>query len=235
MMLVDDETGIDPNDLLDGYSAEEIFASSDCIGITFDDLIALPGFIDFGAQDVDLNTRVTRNYKLNTPLCSTPMDTVTEHDMAIGMALHGGIGFIHCNCSIETQVDMVQKVKNYENGFIVEPAVLSPQHRIRDLDILRKARKISGVPLTVDGKMGSKLVGIVSNRDIDFIQDDTKFLLEVMTPLDKMVTGLYPISIADANEILKVKPFLCLYISHLLLIHNMYLSTNFNHIYYIYR
>jgi IMP dehydrogenase len=132
------------------------------------------------------------------------MDTVTEHDMAIGMALHGGVGFIHSNCTIEDQVAMVLKVKNYENGFILEPAVLSPNHKIADLDTLRNTRKIGGVPVTVDGKMGSRLVGLVSNRDTDFIKDRTKLLSEVMTPLDKLVTGCYPISIADANDILKV-------------------------------
>lgn len=80
---------ISQEELVDGYSAQDIFQTSESFGITFDDLIALPGFIDFSVQDVDLSTNVTRNYKLHTPLCSTPMDTVTEHDMAIGMALHG--------------------------------------------------------------------------------------------------------------------------------------------------
>ena len=125
------------DDLVDGFSAEDIFSRNECVGITFDDLITLPGFIDFGVGDVDLSTNITRNYKLNTPLSSTPMDTVTEHDTAIGMALHGGIGFIHCSCSITQQVSMVSKVKNYENGFILEPAVLSPYNTIHDLDMLR--------------------------------------------------------------------------------------------------
>ena len=195
---------INEDELVDGYSAHDIFSSSECVGITFDDLISLPGFINFGVGEVDLTTSITRNYKLNTPLCSTPMDTVTEHEMAIGMALHGGIGFIHSNCTTAQQVSMITKVKLYENGFINEPAVLSPNHQISDLDLIRNSRKINGVPLTIDGKMGSKLVGLVSNRDTDFIQDRTKKLSEIMTPFDKLITGTYPISIADANNILKV-------------------------------
>lgn len=203
---MDTDLELDENDpcLVDGYSAHDIFSSEDCMGITFDDLITLPGFIDFAVNEVDLTTNVTRNFTLATPLCSTPMDTVTEPAMAIGMALQGGIGFIHANCTTDEQVSMVSKVKNYENGFILEPAVLSPNHTVSHLDMVRKNRNISGVPVTVDGKLGSKLVGIVSNRDTDFIEERSKLLSEVMTPLDKLVTGTYPISIADANNILKV-------------------------------
>lgn len=191
-------------ELDNGYSASDIFSNTECMGITFDDLIALPGSINFGVADVDLSTNITKNIRLNHPLCSSPMDTVTEHDMAIGMALNGSLGFIHCNCSIEQQVEMISKVKNFENGFILEPAVLSPHARISDLDILRATRRISGVPVTVDGKIGSKLVGLISNRDTDFLEDRDRTVAEVMTPLEKLVTGKYPISIAEANKLLKV-------------------------------
>ena len=192
------------SELVNGFSAAEVFGREDVCGITFDDLISLPGAIDFGVHEVDLTTKVSRNYSLNAPFASSPMDTVTEHEMAIAMALNGGVGFIHCNCTVEEQVEMVCKVKNYENGFIVEPAVLSPNNSIKELDDLRELRKISGVPITVDGKMGSKLVGLVSNRDTDFITDRTQPLSVVMTALDRLVVGKFPISIADANEILKV-------------------------------
>jgi len=190
-------------DLVNGYSAAEIFSNGECMGITFDDLIALPGEISFGVHEVDLTTKLTRNITLNYPLCSTPMDTVTEHDMAIGMALNGGIGFIHAHCTIERQVEMVRKVKTYENGFILEPAVLSPDAIVSDLDSLRSSRRISGVPVTVDGKMGSRLVGLISNRDTDFLDNRNLKISELMTPLEKLVTGKYPISIADANKLLK--------------------------------
>jgi IMP dehydrogenase len=132
------------------------------------------------------------------------MDTVTEHEMAIGMALHGGIGFIHCNCSIEDQVSMIKKVKHFENGFILEPAVMSPDHLVSDLDELQACKRISGVPITVDGKMGSKLVGLVSNRDTDFLADRSVKLSTVMTPIEKLHVGHYPITISEANQILKV-------------------------------
>ena len=191
-------------ELVNGFSAGDIFCSKDCLGITFDDLIVLPGAIDFGVHEVDLATKVTRNFKLSYPLCSTPMDTVTEHEMALGMALNGGIGFIHCNCSIEEQAAMIEKVKKFENGFILDPAVMSPSDIIQNLDQLRDRKKISGVPLTVDGCMGSKLVGLVSNCDTDFIDDRTKSLSEVMIPLEDLVVGKYPITIDEANRILKV-------------------------------
>lgn len=201
--FLDISVEFDENDLINGFSAEHIFASQDNLGYTFDDLIILPGAINFSVQDVDLSIKVTRNYSLNAPLCSSPMDTVTEHDMAIGMALNGGIGFIHANCTVEEQVAMVTKVKNYENGFIVEPLVLSPDNTIEDLQNVMKTRKISGVPLTEDGKIGSKLVGLVSNRDIDFFEDISIKLKQVMTPISELVTGKYPITIEEANAILK--------------------------------
>lgn len=202
-----EDVQIDPAELVNGFSALDIFSHSDGVGITFDDLIALPGSINFGVHEVDLVAKISKNYTLKAPLCSAPMDTVTEHEMAIGMAQNGGIGFIHSNCTLEEQVAMVEKVKSYENGFILEPAVLSPDHTIETLRDLQVSRKISGVPVTVDGKMGSRLVGLVSNRDIDFIDPEfhgRKLLSEVMTPIDRLVVGHYPITIEEANRILKV-------------------------------
>jgi IMP dehydrogenase len=195
---------VDEKDLVNGFSADEIFGNPECLGITFDDLIGLPGSIDFGVQDVDLTSHITKRVKLNTPLCSSPMDTVTDHELAIGMALNGGVGFIHANCTTEQQVAMVKKVKNFENGFILEPAVLHPEATVVELDNLRKLKKISGVPVTVDGKMGSKLIGLISNRDTDFVKNRDQPISLFMTPLDKLVTGKHPISISDANKILKV-------------------------------
>ena len=105
---------IDEADLQNGYSAADIFKCKSRQGITFDDLISLPGTIDFIVADVKLQTKVTKTITLNSPFCSSPMDTVTEHKMAIGMALNGGVGFIHCHCPIESQVEMVKKVKKYQ-------------------------------------------------------------------------------------------------------------------------
>ena len=159
---------------------------------------------DFGVQDVDLSTRITRNHHVLFPFVSSPMDTVTEHDMAIAMALNGGLGFIHGKCSPEEQLEMVRKVKNFENGFITSPVVMKPEDRVSDLDKLTEARRISGVPVTIDGKMGSKLIGLVTSRDTDFLLNREVSLASVMTPLSQLVTGPYPIKIADANRILQV-------------------------------
>ena len=151
-----------------------------------------------------LNSRITRNIGLVHPLCSSPMDTVTEHRLAIGMALNGGVGVIHCNCTIQEQVNMIKKVKRYENGFIMEPAVLSGDSLISDLDEVRRLKNIKGVPVTEDGKMGSKLIGLVTNRDTDFILDRNHKISDFMTPANGLITGLYPMSKVDAHELLKV-------------------------------
>mmetsp|Transcript_16096 Transcript_16096/g.16229 ORF Transcript_16096/g.16229 Transcript_16096/m.16229 type:complete len:515 (-) Transcript_16096:138-1682(-) len=194
---------IDPSELVNGFSAEQLFSLTGGQGITFDDFITLPGHIDFAVSDVRLNSRISRNIGLVHPLCSSPMDTVTEHRLAIGMALNGGVGIIHCNCTIEEQVDMVKKVKLYENGFILEPAVLSGDNSITELDEIRRQRNIKGVPVTEDGKMGSKLIGLVTNRDTDFISERNLKISDVMTPLKDLITGIFPMTVADAHALLK--------------------------------
>ena len=198
-----DGVTISESDLVNGWSSEEIFAGNARQGLTFDDVIALPGEIDFGVHEVNLSSHITKKISLNSPFCSSPMDTVTEEEMAIGMALNGGVGFIHAACDIERQVAMVKSVKRFENGFILEPAVLSPTHLVSDLDALQAEKDISGVPVTVDGKMGSKLLGLVSNRDTDFLENRSVPLSEVMTPIEELIVGKHPLSITKANEILK--------------------------------
>lgn len=185
--------------LFDGTTAEAFFESG--TGYTYDDFILLPGHIDFSADEVSLETNLTRRIKLNTPLVSSPMDTVTEAEMAINMALMGGIGIIHYNNTIEEQRDQVQMVKRFKNGFITNPLVLSPQHRISDIDNLKKRYGFSGVPITEDGKMGSKLMGIVTNRDIDFVRDRDQSLAEVMTT--DLVVGQEGCTLEEANQILR--------------------------------
>lgn len=189
-------TGANP---IDGLSAEELFASGK--GLTYDDFIVLPGYIDFQASEVDLETNVTRNLKIKRPLVSSPMDTVTEWKMAAYLALLGGIGIVHYNNSIESQVEHVRKVKRFENGFIVDPVVLSPRHTVTDVDILKREHGFSGIPITEDGTLGSKLVGIITNRDIDFEKDRTRPLSEVMTT--DLVTANEGVTLHEANQILK--------------------------------
>jgi len=181
-----------------GVDAATLFEDS---GLTYDDYILLPGYIDCSLADVSLESRLTRRIALKSPIVSSPMDTVTESRMAISIALLGGIGIIHYNNTIEEQVAEVAKTKRFENGFIKDPVVLSPEHRIADVDAIKEKYGFSGIPITEDGKPGGKLVGIVSARDIDFEPDRTKKLREVMTT--DLVTARAGISLAEGNRILK--------------------------------
>ena len=135
----------------DGRSAEEMFSLPQ--GLAYNDFIILPGYIDFSPDDVTLESQLTRRIRLKRPLVSSPMDTVTESQMAISLALHGGIGIIHYNNSIQEQVAEVRKVKRYENGFITDPMVLSPEHRIIDIDRIKEKFGFSGIPVTENGKL----------------------------------------------------------------------------------
>ena len=136
-------------------------------GITFDDVLLIPGYSNVVGNDVDVTTYLTKSIMLNIPMMSAGMDTVTEHRMAIAMARQGGIGIIHKNMSIEEQADEVDKVKRSENGVITDPFSLSPEHTLQDADDLMAKYRISGVPITE----GGKLVGIITNRDLKFETD----------------------------------------------------------------
>eukprot|EP01084_Bolivina_argentea_P147161 257508_1 len=168
-----------------GLSAEEVFSSKH--GYTYDDLILFPGHIDFATSEVVLNSKFSRNISLKTPFVSSPMDTVTEHQMAIHMALQGGMGVIHYNLSIEEQAHEVELVKLYENGFITQPHTLSPKDSVYKIDAIKKKYGFSGVPITSGGKMREKLVGIVTNRDIDFLEDRNRLICDVMTPFKSII------------------------------------------------
>ena len=132
----------------DGLSMAELIDSREHGGLTYNDFLALPGFIDFPASQVSLQTRVTRNVVLNTPFLSSPMDTVTETQMAIAMGLMGGMGVIHNNMSPHEQASMVRKVKKYENGFITEPLCLSPSETVGDVMEIKERLGFGGIPIT---------------------------------------------------------------------------------------
>lgn len=146
-------------------------------GITFDDVLLLPAESNFTPDQASLETRLTKNVKLNIPLISAAMDTVTETRMAIAVAREGGIGVIHKSMNIEDQAESVDRVKRSENGVINSPFFLSPTHTLRDADELMGKYRISGVPICKDGK----LVGILTNRDLKFEEDFTKLCGDVMT------------------------------------------------------
>ncbi len=166
-------------------------------GITFDDVLLIPGYSSVIGNQVDITTYLTKSIKLNIPMMSAGMDTVTEHRMAIAMARQGGIGIIHKNMSIEAQADEVDKVKRSENGVITDPFSLSPEHTLKDADELMAKFRISGVPITE----GKKLVGIITNRDLKFETDFTQKIKECMTS-EGLITAPEGITLEEAKKIL---------------------------------
>ncbi len=166
-------------------------------GITFDDVLLIPGYSNVIPNQVDLTTNLTKKIKLNIPMMSAGMDTVTEHRMAIAMARQGGIGIIHKNMSIEAQAEEVDKVKRSENGVITDPFSLTAEHTLADADNLMGKFRISGVPITE----GKKLVGIITNRDLKFETDMTKKIRECMTS-EGLVTAKAGVTLEEAKRIL---------------------------------
>ena len=166
-------------------------------GITFDDVLLIPAYAEVVPNEIDVSTQLTKNIKLNIPIMSAGMDTVTEHRMAIAMARQGGIGIIHKNMSIEEQADEVDKVKRSENGVITDPFSLSPENTLKDADELMGKFRISGVPITE----GRKLVGIITNRDLKFEEDFSKKIKESMTS-ENLITAKEGITLEEAKKIL---------------------------------
>ena len=166
-------------------------------GLTFDDVLLVPHRSEVLPKDVDLSTQLTKKIKLNIPLMSAAMDTVTDARMAIAMAREGGLGIIHKNMSIAEQAAQVDKVKRSEHGVITDPFYLSPEHLIQDAENLMARYRISGVPITRDGK----LVGILTNRDLRFEQDFSRPIGEVMTSKN-LVTAPVGTTLEEAQKIL---------------------------------
>ena len=168
-------------------------------GLTFDDVLLIPQKSEVLPKDVDITTYLTKKIKLNIPLMSAGMDTVTESKMAISMARQGGIGIIHKNMSIEEQALEVDKVKRSESGVIVDPFYLSKDNTLQDADDIMARYKISGVPIVDESH---KLIGIITNRDIKFEDDMTKNIEDVMTK-ENLVTAKEGVTLEGAQQILK--------------------------------
>ncbi len=166
-------------------------------GITFDDVLLVPSYSEVTPNMIDVSTHLTKKIKLNIPMMSAGMDTVTESAMAIAMARQGGIGIIHKNMTIEKQADEVDKVKRSENGVITDPFYLSPDNTLQDADNLMAKFRISGVPITE----GKKLVGIITNRDLKFETDYSRPIRECMTS-EGLITAQEGVTLDEAKMIL---------------------------------
>jgi IMP dehydrogenase len=170
-------------------------------GLTFDDVLLIPAKSDVLPKDVDLSVRLTDTLKLNVPIISAGMDTVTEAEMAIAMARQGGLGIIHKNMSIEEQAEQVDRVKRSENGVITDPFYLTPEHQVYDAEHLMAKYRISGVPI-VNNEEEQKLVGIITNRDLRFIEDYSIKIEDVMTK-ENLITAPVGTTITEAGKILQ--------------------------------
>jgi len=171
-------------------------------GITFDDVLLLPARSDFVPADVDVSTHLTANIRLNVPLLSAPMDTVTESSLAIALAQQGGLGVIHKNLNIDDQVREVRKVKRSANGVITGPVILPPTTTVGEARKLMRQQNISGIPITEDGSRKTKVVGIITERDMKFLEeDDSQPISEVMTK-DRLITARPDTTLEQAKGIL---------------------------------
>jgi IMP dehydrogenase len=168
-------------------------------GLTFDDVLLVPAKSEVTPNEIVMTTQLTKKIKLNVPLMSAAMDTVTESRMAIAMAREGGIGIIHKNMSIEEQSDEIDRVKRSEHGVITNPFYLSPENTLQDADDLMAKYRISGVPICKEGK----LVGIITNRDLKFEDNMEQLISGVMTPSERLITASVGTTLEEAKEKLR--------------------------------
>src|SRR3954466_8224426 len=184
--------------------------------ITFDDVLLEPRFSDIVPSDCNVATRLTKRIAINIPLLSLPMDTVTEHEMAIALAREGGIGVIHKNMSVELQTEEVNKVKRSANGIITDPVTLRPDEPVSRRQELMKQKNFSGFPIT---DASGKLVGILTRRDLRFLENSKQPIREVMTK-DNLVTARGTVTLEEAEKILTAKK-----VEKLLLVDDTYCLT----------
>lgn len=167
--------------------------------LTYDDVLLVPGYSEVLPRDTNTSTQLTKKIRLNIPLVSAAMDTVTEAELAISMALEGGLGFIHKNMSIADQAAQVRKVKRSQAGMILDPITLHIDSRVRDAETIMREFHIGGIPVVDEHKV---LKGIITNRDLRFIKDQNRLIREIMTK-DNLITAKFGISLAQAEDILQ--------------------------------
>ena len=175
--------------------------SPNSLGLTFDDVLLVPGYSELVPSEVDVRTQLTRRVSLNIPLLSSPMDTVTESAMAIALAQEGGIGIVHKNMSVEQQTEEVVKVKRSANGIIIDPATLPPEASTENARQIMDQHKVSSVPIV---KEGGVLVGIITRRDLRFLEDPNLKIAEAMT-CKNLITATGKVTLAEAEKILMEK------------------------------
>lgn len=183
----------------DGNTADELFHND---GLTYNDFVILPGFIDFGASDVSISGQFTKRIRLHMPIVSSPMDTVTENEMAKAMALMGGVGVLHNNCTVARQVEMVKSVKSYRNGFISKPKSVPPTTPVSEIHRINEEKGMSGILVTENGDPHGKLLGIVCTKDIDYVKNKTVPVSMVMTKRADMTVERAPIKLEEAMDVL---------------------------------
>jgi IMP dehydrogenase len=167
--------------------------------LTYDDVLLVPGYSEVLPRDTDTSTQLTKNIRLNIPLVSAAMDTVTEADLAIAIALEGGLGFIHKNMPIEKQAAQVRKVKRSQAGMILDPITLEINARVKDAEAIMREFHIGGIPVVDDNRV---LKGIITNRDLRFIKDQNVMIKDIMT-VDGLITAKAGVSLEQAEEILQ--------------------------------
>ncbi len=186
---------------MNGLSAHELFEKNRGDSLGYADIILMPGYINFPTNNVSLSGRLTRNISLNVPMVSSPMDTVTESEMAIAMALNGGIGIIHCNNTIAEQTEQVTRVKRHCNGFIFDPVTVDPYQPVSIVITLLQHYHFSGFPV-VDND--NKLVGMISKGDVELVEDvDKTTVTDVMTPLSDLITAQSSLSLSEVHDIIR--------------------------------
>ena len=184
-----------------GVTVRQLFEATAYESLGYADLILMPDYIDFQTNNIDLSGMLTKQIRLNIPMVSSPMDTVTESEMAIAMALNGGIGFIHCNNTITQQCNEVARVKRYCNGFIDDPVTVSPSMKISEVIEKQRQHHWGAFPVV---NTEHQLLGLVSKQEVYFVNDPANTTVDkVMKPLEKLVIGQQGMSLKNVHEVIK--------------------------------